>query len=119
MPQAGQGLDLAAFLTELGRRGMANIMVEGGGRTLGAFFDAGFADEAVIFVSHRLIGGGEAVPALGGIGPATMAELAQPVAVRHGRCGEDDVYRLTLTDAAAFLKESVTASAGAGLTAGS
>ena len=93
-------LDLGALLDEFGRRGMTNVMVEGGGRTLGAFHDAGLADEAVIFVAPRLIGGRDAVSPLSGIGPALMKQLREPVEAELCRMGSDQVYRLLLTDPA-------------------
>jgi diaminohydroxyphosphoribosylaminopyrimidine deaminase/5-amino-6-(5-phosphoribosylamino)uracil reductase len=96
--QLRAGLDLGALLDELGRRGMANVFVEGGGRTLGAFHDAGLADEAVVFVSRRLIGGG--IPPLAGQGPPAMADVVRPAWVEARHLGDDDLYRLVLTDAA-------------------
>jgi diaminohydroxyphosphoribosylaminopyrimidine deaminase/5-amino-6-(5-phosphoribosylamino)uracil reductase len=92
------GLDLGALLDELGRRRMTNVMVEGGGRTLGAFHDAGLADEAVVFVAPRLIGGQQAPSPLNAEGPAMLGEIAPPVWARRTRCGQDDVYHLGLTD---------------------
>lgn len=92
------GLDMGALLDELGRRRMTNVMVEGGGRTLGAFYDAGLADEAVVFVTPVLMGGREAVSALGGLGPTKMRELRRPVDIKVSRSGSDYVYRLLLTD---------------------
>jgi len=92
------GLDLRALLRELGRRHMTNILVEGGGHTLGAFYDAGLADEAVIFVAPRLIGGHEAVSPLAGRGPAKMHDLVEPRHFSVRRLGPDHVYNLLLTD---------------------
>lgn len=101
---AATGLDLRGLLGELGRRGMTNLLVEGGGRTLGAFYDEGFADEAVVFVSRRLIGGEAAPSALSGRGPARMGELAAPVTTHLMRMGDDDVYQLRFTDAMTLRK---------------
>ena len=72
-------------------------MVEGGGRTLGAFWDAGLADEALVFVSPRLIGGQEAHPALAGAGPALMHEVRTPIETSVSSSGGDVVYRLVYT----------------------
>jgi len=74
------------------------VMVEGGGRTLGAFHDAGLADEAVVFVAPRFIGGRQAPSPLNAKGPATLGEVAPPVWVGRSRCGQDDVYHIGLTD---------------------
>ncbi len=92
------GLDLRSLLSELARRGMTNVLVEGGGKTLGAFHDAALADEAVVFVSRRLMGGESAVSALAGRGPRVVADVKPPVEVALTRMGEDDVYRLLMTD---------------------
>lgn len=97
LPMRRSGLDLDALLADLGSRGMTNVLVEGGGRTLGAFLDAGLADEAVIFVSRRLIGGAAAPSALAGRGPDRIADAVCPLRTSLCRCGEDDVYRLLLT----------------------
>jgi diaminohydroxyphosphoribosylaminopyrimidine deaminase/5-amino-6-(5-phosphoribosylamino)uracil reductase len=93
-------LDLGALLDEFGRRGMTNVMIEGGGRTLGAFYDAGLADEAVVFVAPRLIGGREAISPLSGVGPALMKQLFNPIEAEVRRMGIDHMYRLLLTDPA-------------------
>jgi diaminohydroxyphosphoribosylaminopyrimidine deaminase/5-amino-6-(5-phosphoribosylamino)uracil reductase len=95
-------LNLKALLGELGQRGMTNILIEGGGHTLGVFYDAGLADEAVIFVAPRLIGGYEAVSPLAGRGPAKMDNLAEPRDVSVRRLGCDHVYHLLLTDPTAI-----------------
>jgi diaminohydroxyphosphoribosylaminopyrimidine deaminase/5-amino-6-(5-phosphoribosylamino)uracil reductase len=92
------GLDLGALLDELGRRRMTNVMVEGGGRTLGAFHDAGLADEAIVFVAPRLIGGRQAPSPLNAEGPARLNQIPPPVWMKRTRCGRDDVYHLGLTD---------------------
>ena len=56
---------------------MTNLLVEGGGRTLGAFHDAGLADEYHIYVGALLIGGREATGALDARGPARVEECSR------------------------------------------
>lgn len=58
------GLDLAAVLADLHRIGVQSLLVEGGGKTLGAFLNSGLADDAVLFVADRLFGAGDATPLL-------------------------------------------------------
>lgn len=94
LPGSKANFDLGRLLDELGRRGMTNVMVEGGGRTLGAFHDAALADEAIVFVSPRLIGGDNAPSALGGTGPDHMHDLRSPASIRVSRLGTDFVYHL-------------------------
>jgi diaminohydroxyphosphoribosylaminopyrimidine deaminase/5-amino-6-(5-phosphoribosylamino)uracil reductase len=55
---AGGGLDLPATLSALGALGLTRVMVEGGGRLLGAILEAGLADEAWVYVAPKLIGRG-------------------------------------------------------------
>lgn len=60
---------------ELGRRGVTNLLIEGGGRVLGAFLDAGEVDEAEAYLAPKLLGGEPRhVPALGqGVGDLALA----------------------------------------------
>jgi diaminohydroxyphosphoribosylaminopyrimidine deaminase/5-amino-6-(5-phosphoribosylamino)uracil reductase len=68
-------VDLSALLEELGRRQMTNVLVEGGSRLLGSLFDAQLVDEVHVFIAPRVIGGSNAVPAVGGIGAREVASL--------------------------------------------
>ncbi len=51
------GVDLNALLAELGRLGIAHILVEGGGRVLGSFISEGLFDRFMLFCSPLIIGG--------------------------------------------------------------
>jgi diaminohydroxyphosphoribosylaminopyrimidine deaminase/5-amino-6-(5-phosphoribosylamino)uracil reductase len=66
------GID--ALLTELGKRRITNILVEGGSRIFGAFFDAVAIDEYHVFIAPRLAGGAAAMNAVGGIGVQHMTD---------------------------------------------
>ena len=46
-----------AVVDELGRRGMTNVFVEGGGRVLGSFLDAGQVDAVEVFIAPSIEGG--------------------------------------------------------------
>ena len=54
------GLDLDALLTVLGERQMSNLIIEGGGATLGHFFDQQRVDEIHCYLTPQLIGGATA-----------------------------------------------------------
>ena len=55
---AGDGrVPIVPLLDELGRRGMTNLLVEGGGRVLGAFLDAGQVDAVDVFIAPMIEGG--------------------------------------------------------------
>ena len=60
--EGASGLDLAAVLSDLSRAGLQSVLVEGGGKTAGAFLASGLVDELVLFIAGRLIGAGDATP---------------------------------------------------------
>lgn len=75
LPEHPDGsLDLAALLKVLYARGMMEALVEGGGTTARGLLDQGLADRVHWFLGPRLLGGADAVPALGGRSPARMDE---------------------------------------------
>ena len=84
-PDPGQLLD------ELGRREMTNVLVEGGASVLGSFFDHRLLDELHVFLAPRLVGGRDAVPAVGGVGLEQVPDMPQLDAVNVERL-DDDVY---------------------------
>jgi diaminohydroxyphosphoribosylaminopyrimidine deaminase/5-amino-6-(5-phosphoribosylamino)uracil reductase len=59
---------LDALLVELGRRRMTNVLVEGGSRLLGAFFDARAVDEVHAFIAPKMFGGEVAPAPIAGAG---------------------------------------------------
>jgi diaminohydroxyphosphoribosylaminopyrimidine deaminase / 5-amino-6-(5-phosphoribosylamino)uracil reductase len=67
-------MDVKSVLTELGRRGMTNVLVEGGAETLGRFRDAGEIDEIHAFVAPKLFGGIHALTPVSGLGIAGLNE---------------------------------------------
>ncbi|HVA49210.1 MAG TPA: bifunctional diaminohydroxyphosphoribosylaminopyrimidine deaminase/5-amino-6-(5-phosphoribosylamino)uracil reductase RibD [Pirellulales bacterium] len=71
---SGHAERLNELLTELGRRRMTNVLVEGGERLLGHLFALGQIDEVHVFVAPRLVGGVEAPSPVGGSGVARMAD---------------------------------------------
>lgn len=65
-------VSITALLAELGRRGMTNVLVEGGGRVLGAFLDAGEVDAVDVFIAPILEGGPPRHVPMDGKGAATI-----------------------------------------------
>lgn len=83
------GVDLGAALRELGRRGLASVLIEGGGEVLGSALDARIGDRVALFVAPRLLGGRTARPAFGGRGPGRLSESAELRSPRVRRVGGD------------------------------
>jgi diaminohydroxyphosphoribosylaminopyrimidine deaminase/5-amino-6-(5-phosphoribosylamino)uracil reductase len=71
-------LDLRAALRELGRRGLTEVLVEGGGELAAGLLREDLVDELHWFAAPRLLGG-DARPALGAL---SISRLADAVALR-------------------------------------
>lgn len=75
LPATATGqVDLTLLLDTLGQRQLVSLLVEGGGQTLGSFFEANLVNEVWAFIAPLIIGGQTAPGPVGGFGPATLAE---------------------------------------------
>lgn len=84
---AGAGADPRRVLWALGKRGIAQLLVEGGGQVASCFLSAGLVDEVYLFVAPRFLGGDNAPTSVEGKGWATPAQgprLRRPVVERIG-----------------------------------
>ena len=88
---ATHGERLTELLDELGRRGMTNLLVEGGSRLLGSLWDARAVDEVHVFIAPKLFGGHESLGPVGGRGIERIAESLSLADLLVGRAG-DDIY---------------------------
>ncbi len=89
IPERRGRLDLARLLDALGKRGISQLLVEGGGKLLGAFLDRGLVQEVAAFVAPVLIGGEEAPGPAQGNGIARLAEALRLPEPRIRRLGPD------------------------------
>lgn len=69
----GPLVDLGKMLDLLGVRGLNEVLVEGGGRILGSFFDAGLVNQVAVFVAPIITGGADAPGPVAGQGCKTLA----------------------------------------------
>lgn len=67
------------LLDELGARGWTNLLVEGGGRVLGSFLDAGEVDEVEVYIAPVVEGGDHARTAIRGQGVDSMSRALRLV----------------------------------------
>lgn len=89
MPPDAQGrIDLASLWQELGTRGVQQVLIEGGGEVLASAFAAGIVNEAAVYIAPLLLGGRDAVPAVGGAGFA-LPGAPHITEVRWERVGGD------------------------------
>lgn len=85
--------DLAALLSELGRRGILSVLVEGGAGIHGAFFDAGLVDGVSAYLAPIIIGGGRALGAVGGVGASRLPAAHRLTELEIERAGDDIIVR--------------------------
>jgi len=94
--------DLRQLLMELGRRGMTNVLVEGGSQLLGSLFDldlqerrrrgsCGLVDEVHIFVAPKFVGDAAAPGPLGGFGLDLIPQECQVQPIQTEEL-DGDVY---------------------------
>lgn len=67
--------DLHSLLVELGRRGVLQVLVEGGATVLRSFHDAGLVDRYAIYMAAALFGGNDAHPLLAGPTAPTITDV--------------------------------------------
>ena len=79
----------ATALADLGGRGVASLLVEGGREVATAFFDAGLYDRIEIAVASRLLAGQMAPGPLGGRGVERLVEAPSVERLKARKCGSD------------------------------
>lgn len=83
LPAARDGrVDLACLVSELGGRGLNEILVEGGGELLAGFLAAGLVDEIEACVAPVLVGGRDAPSPVGGPGVDRLVDAPRWRVVR-------------------------------------
>jgi len=98
--------NLYFLLDELSKRGIAQLLVEGGPRVLTSFLKEGLADEIVVYIAPKILGAQGSVDITG-----PMAELTQAVGLHYvdiERFGDD--VRLTGLTGKALGEISVSSS---------
>ncbi len=81
--------DLGEILTELGRRGVLQLLVEGGARVAHDFHAAGLVDRYVLYLAPLLFGGDDGRPIFAGPGAGTIGDVWKGRLVSIEQLGED------------------------------
>jgi diaminohydroxyphosphoribosylaminopyrimidine deaminase / 5-amino-6-(5-phosphoribosylamino)uracil reductase len=87
-----------AGLSELGRRDVTSVLLEGGARLAGAFLDAGEVDALALFVAPVVLGGAEARPLAAGEGARSLDAAERALAMDWERSGDDLLIRARLRE---------------------
>jgi diaminohydroxyphosphoribosylaminopyrimidine deaminase/5-amino-6-(5-phosphoribosylamino)uracil reductase len=82
-------VDLLSLLKECGKRQITSLLVEGGSRVVGAFFQHHLADDCYIFYAPKILGDLQAVPMVQGIPGNSMSEALPVYDLRFRRFGDD------------------------------
>ena len=80
---------IRSALAELGARDVLSLLLEGGPRLAGAFFDSGEIDEARVFIAPIVAGGREARMPVEGLGVAAIEDASRALATEVERIGDD------------------------------
>jgi diaminohydroxyphosphoribosylaminopyrimidine deaminase/5-amino-6-(5-phosphoribosylamino)uracil reductase len=80
---------LSPLLKELGRRQVQSVLVEGGGETLGSFFDQRLVDKFYFFYAPKILGGKTAPGMLAGAGVKHLGNALQTRDLRVRKLGPD------------------------------
>jgi diaminohydroxyphosphoribosylaminopyrimidine deaminase/5-amino-6-(5-phosphoribosylamino)uracil reductase len=81
--------DLGDVLTELGRRGVLQVLVEGGATVAHDFHAAGLVDRYVLYLAPVLFGGDDGRPIFAGPGAGTIGDVWKGRLVSIEQLGED------------------------------
>jgi diaminohydroxyphosphoribosylaminopyrimidine deaminase/5-amino-6-(5-phosphoribosylamino)uracil reductase len=81
--------DLDAVLTELGRRGVIQVLVEGGATVAHDFHTAGLVDRYVVYLAPVFFGGDDGRPIFAGPGAGTIGDVWRGRLVSIEQLGED------------------------------
>lgn len=84
--------NLLPLLQEMGKRHWTNLMVEGGGDVLGAFFDSGLIDETRVFLAPLVIGGASADSPIKGRGINAICDAWQGSFSQFQKVGTDIIF---------------------------
>jgi len=81
--------DLTTLLSELGKRDLQSILVEGGSEVAGAFVDSSLVNKVTFFIAPKIVGGSDAPTAIAGLGVEHMRDALSLQGVQISRLGDD------------------------------
>jgi diaminohydroxyphosphoribosylaminopyrimidine deaminase / 5-amino-6-(5-phosphoribosylamino)uracil reductase len=82
-------VSLSACLTELGRRGITSVLLEGGSEINASALRAGLVHRLQLYVAPSLLGGQDAKGLVGGLAPTSLSDATPLKEIRVKRIGVD------------------------------
>ena len=95
---ANEPARVRSALDQLGTAGITSILLEGGPRLAGAFFDAGEVDEMRLFIAPVVVGSASARDPLEGEGVEQIAEATRALSLECTRVSDDLLVVARLRD---------------------
>ena len=89
LPDDGGRFAWKRVLAELGRRGLNALLIEGGAEVNASVLRSGAVDKLMYFIAPKLLGGNDAVGAIGGSSPARLLEALPLRDVTVSQIGAD------------------------------
>ncbi|MFE0503726.1 bifunctional diaminohydroxyphosphoribosylaminopyrimidine deaminase/5-amino-6-(5-phosphoribosylamino)uracil reductase RibD [Peribacillus butanolivorans] len=89
VPKTDAGLDLRILMEELYKKGITDVLLEGGSEVNASFLRAGLVDKYLIYVAPKLLGGRNSVTPFSGINVDTMDEAMDVSISSVDMSGED------------------------------
>jgi len=89
LPSQRGRIQWRALLSDLGRRGIASLLIEGGAELNASALREKAVDRVLFFLAPRLLGGRGALGAIGGLSPARLREALPLKEVAVMRIGSD------------------------------
>jgi diaminohydroxyphosphoribosylaminopyrimidine deaminase / 5-amino-6-(5-phosphoribosylamino)uracil reductase len=84
-----KAVDLKYLISELAKNEISSVLVEGGGKLNGSFFDAKLVDRVYFFIAPKIIGGEHAVSTVSGSGCANLKHAIELEDVKYLQLGQD------------------------------
>lgn len=82
-------IDLKALMRELVRSDITSVMIEGGSSINASALSGGIVDKVLFFIAPKIIGGADAIGAIGGKSPASLASAVQINDPEFKKIGKD------------------------------
>ena len=89
LPSKDNRLDLAVLMTELGKRSIDSVLIEGGATINGSALEAGIVNKVRCYLAPKIFGGAKAPSPVGASGVALPGEAFCLKNISFGALGED------------------------------
>jgi len=89
LPRHNGRVEWKALLTELGQRGLNALLIEGGAEVNASALQSGVVDRMIYFIAPKLLGGHDAIGAIGGLCPPNLSDAVRLGKVMVSQVGSD------------------------------